>query len=55
MNIFPHFILLFDNVFFAFSRNATQGFRWYMLVLLLTDAETLGLYYKVHLYYDYYM
>ncbi len=26
-----------------------------MLVLSLTDAETLGLYHKVNSYYDYYM
>ncbi len=58
MNSFPHFILLFDNVFFFFfalSRNAKQGFEWNMLVLSFTDVETLGSYHKVNSYYDYYM
>ncbi len=42
-------------IFFALSRNAIQGFGWNMLVLSLTDAETLASYHKVNLYYDYYM
>ncbi len=57
MYSFLHFILLFDNVFvfFALSWNATQGFGKNMLVLSLTDAETLGSYHKLNSYYVYYM
>ncbi len=60
MNSFSHFILLFDSIiiiiyFFALSWNATQGFGWNMLVLSLTDAETLGSYHKVNSYYGYYI
>ncbi len=40
---------------FALSRNATQVFGWIVLVLSLTDPETLGSDHKINSYYDYYM
>ncbi len=60
MTSFPHFILLFDNVFLLspemqhkFSEGRCSFYRF------PTDAETLGSYYgsyhKVNSYYDYYM
>ncbi len=57
MNSFPHFKLLFDNVFFSFfyfvpkydTRLRMEHARF------ITYAETLGSYHKVNSYYDYYM
>ncbi len=54
MNSFPHFILLFDKVFLL-CPEIRHVFGGKMLLLSLTDAETLGSYHKVKSYYDYYM
>ncbi len=58
MNSFPHFKLLFDNVFFFFffalSQNTDTRLRMEH-ARFITYAETLGSYHKVNSYYDYYM
>ncbi len=57
INVNVNVILLFDNVFFFFLLfpEMRRVFEWKMLVLLFTDAETLGSDHKVKSYYNYYM